>query len=44
MDFIQQPHSKYTLPICDHLDDNGEEHFQTISLEDDHWTTEEIPD
>ena len=45
MDFIQQPHYKYTLPICDDLDDDEEEEdFQTISLEDDHWTMEEIPD
>ena len=37
MDFIQQPHSKYNLPICDDLDDDEEEEdFQTISLEDDY--------
>ena len=45
MDFQQQPHSKCILTICDDLDnDEEEEHFQTVSLEDDHWTTEEIPD
>ena len=35
-----------TLPICDDLDDDDdeEEDFPTVSLEDDHWTTEEIPD
>ena len=45
MDFPQQPHSKYTLTICDDLDDvDKEEDFQTVSLEDDHWTTEKIPD
>ena len=45
MDFSQQPHPKYILTICDDLDDDGkEEDFQTVSLEDDHWTTKEIPD
>ena len=45
VDFPQQPHSKCTLTICDDLDDDeGEEDFQTVSLEDDHWITEEIPD
>ena len=42
---LQKPHSKYTIPICDDLDDDKiEEDFQTISFEDDHWTMEEIPD
>ena len=45
VDFPQQPHSKCTLTIHDDLDDDEEEEdFQTVSLEDDHWTTEEIPD
>ena len=46
MDFLQQPPSKCTLPICDELDDDEEEEedFPTVSLEDDHWTMEEIPD
>ena len=45
IDFLQQPHSKCTLTTCDDLDDEEEEEdFQTVSLEDDHWTTEEIPD
>ena len=44
MVFPQQPHSKCTLTICDDLDDEEEEDFQTGSLEDNHWTTEEIPD
>ena len=45
MDFVQQPLSKGTPPICDDLDDDeAEEDFQTVSLEDDHWTMEEIPD
>ena len=43
MDFLQQPHTKCTLTICDDLDEE-EEDFQRVSLEDDHWTTEEIPD
>ena len=44
MDFSWQPHSKYILTIHDDLDDEEEEDFQTVSLEDDHWTTEAIPD
>ena len=45
MDFVQQPHSKCTLTLCDYLDDDEEEEdFQTISLKDDHWTMDEIPD
>ena len=39
MDFPQQPHSKCTLTLSDDLDDEEEEDFQTVSLEDDHWTT-----
>ena len=44
--FLQQTPSKCTLPICDDLDDNDEEEedFQTVSLEDDHWSMEEILD
>ena len=45
MGFSQQPHSKYILTICYDLDDDEEEEdFQTVSLEDDHWATKEIPD
>ena len=45
MDFQQQPPSKCTLIIHDDLhDDEEEEDFQTVSLDDDHWTTEEFPD
>ena len=44
MDFPQQPSSKCTLIIHDDLHDDEEEDFQTVSLDDDHWTTEEIPD
>ena len=44
MDFPKWPHSKCTLTICEDLnDDEAEEDFQTVSL-DDHWTTKEIPD
>ena len=45
MEFLQQPPSKCTQPICDDLDDKEtEEDFQTISLEDGHWSMKEIPD
>ena len=31
--------------LCDDLEeDKEEEDFQTVPLDDDHWTTEEIPD
>ena len=31
--------------MCDDLEvDKEEEDFQTVPLDDDHWTTEEIPD
>ena len=42
--FLQQPPSECTLLICDDLDEEEKEDFQTVSLEDDHWTMEEIPD
>ena len=41
MDFPQQPPSKCSLII---FDEEEEEDFQTVSLDDDHWTIEEIPD
>ena len=45
MNFPQQPPCKCTLIICDDLHDyEEEEDFHTVSLDDDHWTTEEIPD
>ena len=44
IDFLQQPHSKCTLTICDDLDDEEDEDFPTVSLEDDLWTTDEILD
>ena len=43
MDFLQPPDTKCTLTKCDDLDEE-EEDFQTVSLEDDHWTMEEILD
>ena len=37
--------SRHTFNIVIHLEKEGkEEDFQTISLDDDHWTSEEIPD
>ena len=43
-DFLLQPPSKCSLTICNDLDDEEGEDFQRVSLEDDHWTIEEIPD
>ena len=45
MGFAQQPHSKCILTIRDDLgEDEEEEDFQTVSLDDNHWTAGEIPD
>ena len=45
IDFLQQPCSTCILAICDDLDsEEEEEDFPTVSLEDNHWTTEEILD
>ena len=45
MGFAQQPPSKSIFTICDDLEEDEEgEDFQTVTLHDDHWTTEEIPD
>ena len=45
MDFPQQPPFKCILTIHADLDEDEEgEDFQTVLLEDDHWTTEEISD
>ena len=45
INFLQQPYSMCTLTICDDLDNEEEEEdFPTVSLEDDHWTTKEILD
>ena len=43
--FPQQLPSKSIFTICDDLaKDEEEEDFQMVRLDDDHWTTEEIPD
>ena len=45
MGFVQQLPSKSIFTMCDDLgEDEEEEDFQTVTLDDDHWTTEEIPD
>ena len=45
MDFLQQPLSKCTLTTCDDLDDEEEEEdFQMVSLDNEHWNMEEILD
>ena len=44
MGFAQQPPLKSILTMCDDLEVEEEEDFQTVPLDDDHWTTEEIPD
>ena len=41
--FAQQPHSKSICTICDDQEED-EENFQTVTLDGDHWTTEEISD
>ena len=43
--FAQQTHYKPIYTVCDDLEeDEEEEDFQTVPLDDDHWTAEEIPD
>ena len=43
--FAQQTCYKPIYNMCNDLEkDEEEEDFQTVPLEDDHWTTEEIPD
>ena len=44
MGFAQQLPPKSTFTMCDDLVEDDEEDFQTVTLDDDHWTTEEIPD
>ena len=39
--FAQQPPYKFTYTTYDDLD---KEDFQTVALDDDHWTTDQIPD
>ena len=42
LDALQQPSFKYTLNLYVNLEE--EEDFQTVSLDDEHWNMEEIPD
>ena len=42
MDFAQQPLFKSNYTICDDLEEDEEEYFQTVSLDDGHWSTDEI--
>ena len=42
--FTQQPPYKFTYTTYDDLDEEEEEDFQTVALDDDHWTTDQIPD
>ena len=43
--FAQLTHYKPIYTMCDDLEeDKEEEDFQTVPLDDVHWTTEEIPD
>ena len=44
MGFAQHPLSKSIYTICDDVEDEEEEDFQTVTLHYDHWTTAEIPD
>ena len=39
-----KPPSKFTFTICDDLEEEEEEDFQTVALDDDHWTADPIPD
>ena len=43
---FQQPSSKYTLNVYVNLEEveEEEEDFQTVTLDDEHWDMEEIPD
>ena len=44
MGFAQQPCYKPIYAMCDDLEVDEEEDLQAVPLDDDHWTTEEIPD
>ena len=45
VDTLQHPTSKCTLTTHVNLEEEEEvEDFQTVSLDDEHWNTEEIPD
>ena len=43
VDALQEPSSKYTLNAYVNLAEE-EEDFQTVSLDDEHWDMERIPD
>ena len=43
MGFAQQPLFRSIYTICDDLKDE-EEDFQTVTLDDEHWITEPVPD
>ena len=42
MGFAQHPSYKFTYTTYDDLEE--EEDFQTVALDADHWTTDQIPD
>ena len=45
IDSLQHPSSKCTLNAYVNLEEEEEEEdFQTVSLDDEHWNMEEIPD
>ena len=45
VDVLQQPSFKYTLNTYVNLEEEEEEEdFQTVPLDDEHWDMEEIPD
>ena len=44
VDAFQQPFSKYTLNAYVNLEQEEEEDFQMVPLDDEHWDMEEIPD
>ena len=44
MGFAQQPLSRSIYTICDDLEEEEEEDFQILALDDEHWITEPVPD
>ena len=43
MGFAKSP-TKSIYTICDDLEEEEEEDFQTVALDDDHWITDPVPD
>ena len=43
MGFTKSP-TKSIYTICDDLDEEEEEDFQPVALDDDHWITDSVPD